>query len=86
MQVEFTKATVSPDGQRQLDPNEQFFEVTIDGKFWGFVDGPIKGQRTGRTWMSIKGFVDAEGVKRADPLAYWNQGHPNQHAAVLAAL
>ncbi len=87
MQVEITKATVSPHEERELDPSEQLFEVTIDGKFWGFVDGPTKGQRTGRktAWMSIKGY-EVDGVKRIDPFAYWNQGHPNAHAAILAEL
>jgi hypothetical protein len=67
-------------------PND--FEVIIDGEFWGWVSGPEKGQRTGRktAWMALPGEVAEDGNKIAAPFACWNTGHPNAHAAILAAM
>lgn len=66
---------------------ENDFRVVIDGEFWGWVSGPAKGQRTGRktAWMSLPGEVH-DGDEVAVPFAAWYQGHPNAHAAILAAL
>lgn len=85
MKVEFTPCTKI--NGNPVSPDANMFEVAIDGEFWGFVDGPVKGQRTGRktAWMSIRGEI-VDGVKRVNPASWWNQGHPNQHAAVLAEL
>lgn len=67
--------------------NPHDFEVVVDGEFWGWVSGPEKGQRTGRkmAWMSLRGEV-RDGQKVAVPFACWNPGHPNAHAAILAAM
>jgi hypothetical protein len=63
------------------------FRVVIDGKFWGWVSGPSKGERYGRktAWRALKGEI-RDGQELAVPFVYWESGHPNAHAAILAAL